>query len=59
MAELHGLQFAYKKDLRNLMLQYGDTSTPFKKTFPSTGFRETSYDILTDTIIQNRLDLQN
>jgi len=59
MAELHGLQFAYKKDLRNLMLQYGDTSTPFKKTFPSIGFRETSYDILTDTIIQNRLDLQN
>lgn len=59
IAELHGLQFTYKKDLRNLMLQYGDTSTPFKKSFPSTGFRETIYDIITDSVIQNRLDLQN
>ena len=41
------------------MLQYGDTSTPFRKSFPSIGFRETSYDIITDSIIQNRLDLQN
>jgi len=41
------------------MLQYGDTSTPLKKTFPSTGFRETTYDIITDSVVQNRLDLQN
>jgi len=56
---LHGIHFLFKKDLRNLMLQYGDSSTPFKKTFPSTGFRETTYDLLTDSVVQNRIDLQN
>jgi len=59
VAELHGLQFTFKKDLRNLMLQYGDTSTPLKKVFPSIGFRETSYDVVSDSVIQNRLDIQN
>jgi NADH:ubiquinone oxidoreductase subunit C len=59
VAELHGLQFAFKKDLRNLMLQYGDTSAPLKKIFPSIGFRETSYDVLSDSVVQNRLDVQN
>jgi NADH:ubiquinone oxidoreductase subunit C len=59
VAELHGLNFTFKKDLRNLMLQYGDTSTPLKKTFPTIGFRETSYDIVSDSVVQNRLDVQN
>ena len=59
IAELHGLNFTFKKDLRNLMLQYGDTSTPLKKTFPTIGFRETSYDIVSDSVVQNRLDVQN
>ena len=59
VAELHGLQFTFKKDLRNLMLQYGDTSTPMKKVFPSIGFRETSYDMISDSVVQNRLDIQN
>jgi NADH-quinone oxidoreductase subunit C len=59
LAEMYGLQFAFKKDLRNLMLQYGDTSAPFKKSFPTIGFRETSYSVLTDSIVQNRFDLQN
>ena len=59
VAELYGLQFTYKKDLRNLMLQYGDTSTPFRKSSPSIGFRETSYDVISDTITQNKFDLQN
>lgn len=59
VAELHGLNFTFKKDLRNLMLQYGDTSTPLKKIFPTTGFRETSYDVVSDSVIQNRLDVQN
>lgn len=59
MSELHGLQFTSKKDLRNLMLQYGDTSTPFKKAFPTIGFRETLYDVVTDSVIQTRVDTQN
>jgi NADH:ubiquinone oxidoreductase subunit C len=59
VAELYGLQFTYKKDLRNLMLQYGDTSTPFRKSSPSIGFRETIYDVISDTITQNKFDLQN
>jgi len=34
VSELHGIHFLFKKDLRNLMLQYGDSSTPFKKNIP-------------------------
>ena len=59
VAELHGVQFSFKKDLRNLMLQYGDTSNPFRKSFPSIGFRETTYDVISDSVIQNRIDTQN
>ena len=42
-AELHGVSFSGKKDLRNLMLQYGDTSAPFQKSFPSIGLKEMYY----------------
>ena len=59
IAELNGVQFFFKKDLRNLMLQYGDVSTPFKKSFPSVGFRETVYDLINDSVVQNRINLQN
>ena len=59
IAELNGVQFFFKKDLRNLMLQYGDVSTPFRKAFPSVGFRETVYDLINDSVVQNRIDLQN
>ena len=58
IAELHGVQFLFKKDLRNLMLQYGDTSTPFRRSSPTVGFRETIYDILSDAVTQVRLDAQ-
>jgi hypothetical protein len=40
-------------------LQYGDVSTPFKKSFPSVGFRETVYDLINDSVVQNRINLQN
>ena len=59
VSELHGIQFLFKKDLRNLMLQYGDSSTPFRKSSPSIGFRETVYDILSDTVTQVRIGSQN
>jgi NADH:ubiquinone oxidoreductase subunit C len=58
VAELHGINFLGKKDLRNLMLQYGDTTAPFKKSNPSTGFREIFYDSVSDHIVQNYVTFQ-
>ncbi len=58
IAELHGVSFAGKKDLRNLMLQYGDTSAPFQKLFPSIGLKELFYDPLKDTLVQKNVSVQ-
>ena len=58
VAELSGINIKDKKDLRNLMLQYGDSSSPFQKSFPSIGLKEMYYDPIKDTIIQNRLSIQ-
>ena len=52
VSEMHGLSFGGKKDLRNLMLQYGDASAPFRKSYPSTGTKEILYDSVTDTLTQ-------
>ena len=48
---MYGLCFRGKKDLRNLMLQYGDASTPFRKVYPSIGLTELVYDTVTDTLV--------
>jgi len=40
------------------MLQYGDSSSPFQKSFPSIGLKEMYYNPIKDTIIQNRLSIQ-
>lgn len=58
MSELHGIFFSGKKDLRNLMLQYGDTSAPLQKAFPSIGVREIFYDSTTDLLIQSPVSIQ-
>jgi NADH:ubiquinone oxidoreductase subunit C len=58
ISELHGIFFIGKKDLRNLMLQYGDTSAPMQKSFPSIGIREIFYDSLSDLLIQNPVSIQ-
>ena len=58
VSELHGVNFNGKKDLRNLMLQYGDSSSPFQKSFPTIGLKEMYYEPLKDTIIQNPVSLQ-
>jgi len=58
VSELHGIVFNGKKDLRNLMLQYGDTSTPFQKAYPSVGLKEVFYDSNTDLIVQLPVSLQ-
>ena len=51
LSEMYGLCFRGKKDLRNLMLQYGDSSTPFRKVYPSVGLSELVYDTVTDTLV--------
>ena len=58
LAELNGVNIKDKKDLRNLMLQYGDSSSPFQKSFPSIGLKELYYNPVKDTIVQNKISLQ-
>ena len=58
VSELNGVTFSGKKDLRNLMLQYGDASSPFQKSFPTIGVKEMFYDPLKDTIVQNPVSVQ-
>lgn len=58
IAELHGISFFGKKDLRNLMLQYGDSTAPFQKFFPSIGVKELFYSPIKDTLIQNHISVQ-
>ena len=52
VSEMHSIAFGGKKDLRNLLLQYGDASAPFQKSHPSIGVKEVFYDSVTDNIIQ-------
>lgn len=58
VSELHGTVFDNKRDLRNLMLQYGDTSTPFRKSSPSIGLKEFFYDSVNDSLVQLPLSVQ-
>lgn len=57
-SELHGVLFSGKKDLRNLLLPYGDTSAPMRKSFPAIGIREIFYDSVTDLLIQSPVTIQ-
>ena len=58
VSELHGVAFTNKKDLRNLMLQYGDTTVPFQKSSPSIGYKEIYYDSVSDVLIETPITLQ-
>ena len=40
------------------MLQYGDSSFPFKKLFPTIGLKEMYYEPVKDTLIQNPVTVQ-
>ena len=57
-SELSNTFFYGKKDVRNLMLQYGDSSTPFKKNYPCVGLKEYLYDSNSDSIISLPTSLQ-
>jgi NADH:ubiquinone oxidoreductase subunit C len=58
VAELHGLFLVGKKDVRNLMLQYGDKSAPFQKSFPAIGTKEIFYDVSNDLLLQLPVSIQ-
>ena len=58
VGEMHSICFENKKDLRNLMLQYGDSSAPFKKSYPSIGYKEVIYDSVTDHVVQVPISIQ-
>ena len=55
---MSGTVFAGKQDLRNLMLTYGDSSAPLRKSAPSVGFREVFFDINNDVLVQTPITLQ-
>ena len=57
LSELFGIIFEGKNDTRNLMLQYGDTTNPFLKYFPSVGVREAFYNALLDLLQQPPLNV--
>lgn len=59
IAELHGSLFGGKKDVRNLMLQYGDSSNPFLKFYPSVGYKEMIYDVFLGIVIQQNTTVQS
>ena len=58
VGEMHGICFYGKRDLRNLMLQYGDSSAPFRKSYPSIGIKETVYDSVNDSLMQVPVAIQ-
>jgi hypothetical protein len=45
MAELLGMVYRFKNDIRNLLLMYGDIIMPLLKAFPSVGFIEFIYSL--------------
>ena len=58
VGEFHMITFEGKKDVRNLMLAYGESNAPFRKSFPSIGTRELFYDGLNDVIVQETVSTQ-
>lgn len=40
------------------MLQYGDSSSPFQKSFPTVGLKEMFYSSVKDVIVQSPVTLQ-
>ena len=57
-AEMSGVFFSNKKDLRNLLLPYGDTTAPLRKSFPSIGVKEVFYDSTADLLLQAPVSIQ-
>lgn len=58
LGEMTGISFGAKEDLRNLMLPYGDVTSPLRKSFPSVGLKEIFYDVNNDMLVQAPNSLQ-
>ncbi len=58
VAEFFNVSFQFKRDIRNLMLQYGDTSAPLLKLYPVVGLKEYYYNSTTQQISQSSLVLK-
>lgn len=48
-SEMFGIQYIFKKDSRNLLLDYGFTSHPLLKKFPASGFSEVVFNSFSKT----------
>jgi NADH-quinone oxidoreductase subunit C len=48
---MFGINFYFKVDARNLLLDYSQNENPLLKRFPVTGFKEVHYSILADAVI--------
>jgi len=59
ITEMFNYAFALKRDTRNLLLQYGDSSAPFLKLFPTSGVRELLYNPVRDSVDQRTTSLHN
>lgn len=57
-SELSGIVFFKKKDTRNLMLPYSDNSKPLQKNYPSIGLKEIFYDLQSDFLIHQSVNIQ-
>jgi NADH:ubiquinone oxidoreductase subunit C len=55
---MSNVTFSGKSDTRNLMLPYGDSSSPLQKSLPSIGLREIFYDSSTDAILTRPVSIQ-
>ena len=58
LLEMSGINFEWKQDMRNLLLTYGDSTVPLRKSTPSIGTKETFYDVNNDTLIHTPLTTQ-
>ena len=54
-SELFGIQLLGMVDRRNLLLQYGETSAPLKKSYPSVGWYEIFYLPAYNTLIERSI----
>nr|YP_010049557.1 NADH dehydrogenase subunit 9 [Strombidium cf. sulcatum]QPL15962.1 NADH dehydrogenase subunit 9 [Strombidium cf. sulcatum] len=58
VAEFFNISFQFKRDIRNLMLQYGDTSAPLLKMYPVVGLKEYYFNSTVQQITQSFLTLK-
>ena len=55
---MFNINFKYKKDTRNLLLPYFDTTHPLKKNYPTIGYYNVIYNILFETLFYKYLYIQ-